>query len=175
MFIACSKNQGLLFALRIDIFYQFLNNRPIERARDYCSIKRFNIKFQLVFQFSQFFNRIGFGIINFRTFAFFPFDTFRIQFCLNLIWRLMVYQVTVYYRFPIRISKDWRSKYIGCMKCRSSSQTNDKGIKVFDDTLILAYIVGLVSERKVFFIQLLVFIISSMCFIHNDAIVCING
>ena len=87
----------------------------------------------------------------------------------------MVYQITVYYRFPIRISKDWCSKYVGSMKCRSSSQTNDKGIKVFNDTLVLAYIVGLVSERKVLFIQLLVFVISSMCFIHNDAIVCING
>ena len=87
----------------------------------------------------------------------------------------MVHQITVYHRLPIGISKDGGSEYVCRMKCRCSSQPNDKGIKVFNDTLVLAHIVGLVSERKVFFVQLLVFVISSMCFIYNNTIVCING
>ena len=158
----------------VDIIHQFSYDSSIERTGDNRLIESFNIQFQFVFQFCQFFDSIGFWIIYLWTLPFLPFDSFRIQFRLDLIRRFMIHQISIYYRFPIRISKDRHTENSRRMECRCSSQSNDKSIKVFDDTFVLAYIVGLVSERKVFFIQLLVLIISSVGFVHDDTIVCID-
>ena len=175
MGIVYSEYQSLFLAFRVDVVHQFTDNRLVERIGNHLPIETFHFQFQLVFQFCKFLDVVGLRIIGFRSLTFLPHDALRIQFGLYNIRRSMINQIPVNHRFTIRVGKDRCPEYLGCMKRGSSRQSDDRGIKVFDDTFVLADIIRLVSESQVFFVQFPVFVITSVCFIHNDAVIGING
>ena len=175
MVVINSINKGLALTIRIEVPGDFFEDGPVEVLRNNLAIEGVNFKLHIIFQLSAIENFAGNRVVNSKLFALLIVDTLNTQFCADIVWRIMIYQITVNHGFTVGIVEDRLAKDFGCVECRGRGQGNLHCIEIFDDGAVFADIVILVTVEHFRFAHFFVQNVASVRFVHHDQIIVSNG
>ena len=168
MVVIDSIDEGLALTIRVEVPCDFFEDSPVEILCDDLSVEAVDFKLHIIFQLSAIENFAGNRVVNSKLFALLIVDTLNTQFGADIVWCIMIYQITVNHGFTVGIVEDRLSEYLGSMQRRCCSQRNFHGIKVLDDGTVFADVVILVTVEHLGFAHFLIQNISTVCFVNHN-------
>ena len=171
MSIINSKNKCFTLFIRVNILCNLSKYRFIKALCYNLTVEVFYFKFQVIFQLITIDNRICYRVINRSCTPSFKYNTFFTKLCFYQMWCIMVYQISIYYCCTVIIRIYRLTKNLCCMKGWCCSKSNFNSIKIINNCSVLTAEVILITIKGFILTHFFIQHISTVSFIHNDAIV----
>ena len=165
------KNKGFPLFVRINIPGNLSQNHFIEPFCNNLPVKILHLKLQIIFQLLAVRHHICYRIIDWSSTSGLKYNTFLTELCLDNMWCIMIYQISVYYSRTVIIRIYRLPKYFCCMEGRGGSKGNFNRIKIINDCPVLTAKIILIAIKHFIFAHFLIQYIPSVCLIHDNTVV----
>ena len=117
MVVINSIDEGLALTIWVEVPCDFFEDGPVEVLRNDLTVEAVDFKLHIIFQLGAIEDFAGNRVVNSKLFALLIVDTLNTQFGADIVWRIMIYQITVNHGFTVGIVEDRFAEYLSSMEC----------------------------------------------------------